>query len=230
MRVIMSGKKIDELDAYKIYVAMKSHFQGEYDYKKFNGKTRVNRDSFNKRKDQETFTELSRRFDKKSLEEYLLATFLNITTNGNLALARNEFMWTGNLLDEETFSAFKDWKKRVQSISYIFSEDTKKLLEATIFNELTFNESLKSINSEYPLIMQLENRGDISLETLIIYDKIFNFLERVKINDTVYWPLYKTKCKKYSTFLDININYYTKKIKEIMISDFYDDFGKDLER
>jgi hypothetical protein len=78
--------------------------------------------------------------------------------------------------------------------------------------------------------MQLENRGDISLETLIIYDKIFNFLERVKINDTVYWPLYKTKCKKYSTFLDININYYTKKIKEIMISDFYDDFGKDLER
>ena len=32
----MSGKKIDELDAYKIYVAMKSHFQGEYDYKKFN--------------------------------------------------------------------------------------------------------------------------------------------------------------------------------------------------
>ena len=33
MRVIMSGKKIDELDAYKIYVAMKSHFQGEYDYK-----------------------------------------------------------------------------------------------------------------------------------------------------------------------------------------------------
>ena len=170
MRVIMSGKKIDELDAYKIYVAMKSHFQGEYDYKKFNGKTRVNRDSFNKRKDQETFTELSRRFDKKSLEEYLLATFLNITTNGNLALARNEFMWTGNLLDEETFSAFKDWKKRVQSISYIFSEDTKKLLEATIFNELTFNESLKSINSEYPLIMQLENRGDISLETLIIYD------------------------------------------------------------
>ena len=39
----MSGKKIDELDAYKIYVAMKSHFQGEYDYKKFKGKTRVNR-------------------------------------------------------------------------------------------------------------------------------------------------------------------------------------------
>ena len=45
MRVIMSGKKIDELDAYKIYVAMKSHFQGEYDYKKFKGKTRVNRES-----------------------------------------------------------------------------------------------------------------------------------------------------------------------------------------
>ena len=67
----MSGKKIDELDAYKIYVAMKSHFQGEYDYKKFKGKTRVNRESFNKRKDQETFTELSRRFDKKRLEEYL---------------------------------------------------------------------------------------------------------------------------------------------------------------
>ena len=95
---------------------MKSHFQGDYDYKVYGGKTSVKIDSFEKRNDKLTFSELAKRFDKKGLEEFLLATFLNVTSSGNLALARNEFMWTGNLLDDDTYEAFTSWKKRVQSI------------------------------------------------------------------------------------------------------------------
>jgi|TARA_B110000977_G_C10874195_1_gene414841 hypothetical protein len=224
----MSGKKISDFEAYKIYIAMKSHFQGDYDYKVYGGKTSVKIDSFEKRNDKLTFSELAKRFDKKGLEEFLLATFLNVTSSGNLALARNEFMWTGNLLDDDTYEAFTSWKKRVQSISYLFKNDTTNLLESAIEEELSFNQILKSVDGEYPLIMRLERRGEISLETLVIFDKIFGFLDRVKINDTTYWPLYKKKCQKYSAFLDINNEYYKSTLVDIMVDDFYEDYGKHL--
>ena len=148
----MSGKKISDFEAYKIYIAMKSHFQGDYDYKVYGGKTSVKIDSFEKRNDKLTFSELAKRFDKKGLEEFLLATFLNVTSSGNLALARNEFMWTGNLLDDDTYEAFTSWKKRVQSISYLFKNDTTNLLESAIEEELSFNQILKSVDGEYPFL------------------------------------------------------------------------------
>ena len=69
------------------------------------------------REDKSTFQELSRRFTKKEFEEFLLATYLNLNS---------EYMWTGNLLDDETLESYKQWKRRVQSMSYNFKEDVHK--------------------------------------------------------------------------------------------------------
>lgn len=228
--IIMSSKKMDDFDAYATYIAMKSHFQGDYDYVKYKGKVAVKKDSFYRRKDKKTFEELARKFNKKELEQFLLAAFLNVTDSGNLALARNEFMWTGNLLDEDTLSAYSVWRKRVQSLSYIFKNDVDKILASAIENELSFDEILKSVNGEYPLIMQLERRGDISLETLIVFENIFKFLDKVKIKETTYWPMYKMKCKKYASFLTINNEHYMDILRNIMLDEYYDTFGKKLER
>jgi hypothetical protein len=78
--------------------------------------------------------------------------------------------------------------------------------------------------------MQMERRGIISIETLVILDKILDFLEDVKMRDTIYWPIYKRKCKKYSGFLVINSKSYTKKVKEILLDDYYEEYGKLLEK
>ena len=42
-------------DAYKIYIALKSHFNGDYDFVKYNGKTNVKVDSFLKKGDRPFF-------------------------------------------------------------------------------------------------------------------------------------------------------------------------------
>ena len=42
---------MDAFDAYKVYIALKSHFNSDYDFNKYHGKTRVNLDSFLKRSD-----------------------------------------------------------------------------------------------------------------------------------------------------------------------------------
>lgn len=224
--IYMSGKKIDDFEAFRIYVAIKSHFNKNYDYKKYKGLVSVKKEAYLLRRDRSTFQELSRRFDKKSLEEFLLSVFLNVTENGNLAVSRNEFMWTGNLLDKETFEIYKSWKKRIQSIRYKFSNDCKKIFDNGTEENIEFNDIFKSIDGDYPLIVRLEKRGEICLETVVIFQKIFGFIDNVKIQDTTYWPIYKKKIKDYMSFLDMDTKYYVDVVKNILIEDYYENYGK----
>ena len=46
---------MEAYDAYKIYHALKLHFNSEYDYNKYNGKAKVTVDSYLKRKDKPFF-------------------------------------------------------------------------------------------------------------------------------------------------------------------------------
>lgn len=226
--IILSQKKMDDFEAYKIYIAMKSHFQGEYDFVKYKGGISATKNSFHKRKDKKTFEELSRRFNSKDFKEFLLSAFLDVTESGNLALARNEFMWTGRLLDDETLDIYTKWKKRIQSLSYIFKNDCEKILLTASENDLKFDEIFKSIDDDYPLIMRMEKHSEIALETLIVFQKMFGFLQRVRINDSTYFPAYKTKCLNYADFLDINIDYYKDILKKVMVEDFYEEYGHQL--
>ena len=49
---------MDAFDAYKIYIALKSHFNSDYDFNKYHGKTSVTLDSFLKRSDRSFLVEL----------------------------------------------------------------------------------------------------------------------------------------------------------------------------
>ena len=40
---------MDAFDAYKVYIALKSHFNSDYDFNKYHGKTSVSLDSFLKK-------------------------------------------------------------------------------------------------------------------------------------------------------------------------------------
>jgi hypothetical protein len=212
---------MDDFEAFKVYVAMKSHFQGDYNYKKYSGKQNIRESAFHKRQDKSTFQELSRRFTKKELEEFLLATFL--TSN-------SEYMWTGNLLDEETLNAYKEWKSRVQSMSYNFREDVHKIIDKAVEKDLRFDNIFKSVKGEYPFVMKMENLGEISLETFIILDKMFDILETQdkKVRDSIFYPMYKKKCQNYSDFLNINIEHYKQMFRQIIVEEYWDEYGYSL--
>ena len=212
---------MDDFEAFKVYVAMKSHFQGDYNYKKYSGKQNIRESAFHKRQDKSTFQELSRRFTKKELEEFLLATFL---------ASNSEYMWTGNLLDEETLNAYKEWKSRVQSMSYNFREDVHKIIDKAVEKDLRFDNIFKSIKGEYPFVMKMENLGEISLETFIILDKMFDILETQdkKVRDSIFYPMYKKKCQNYSDFLNINIEHYKQMFRQIIVEEYWDEYGYSL--
>jgi hypothetical protein len=92
--------------------------------------------------------------------------------------------------------------------------------------EIEFNDIFKSVSGDYPLIVQMEKNGEICFETLVIYDMIFKFVDKVRINDTTYWPIYTKKIKDYSSFLTVDVEYYVGVVKSLLIEDYYDNYGK----
>ena len=77
---------------------MKAHFgKGDYDFVKFNGKTKVSRDSFWKRKDRVLFVMLGRKYNShliQSVEDYLLANFI-VETKGYIGTSMTRTIMIG---------------------------------------------------------------------------------------------------------------------------------------
>ena len=69
----------------------------------------------------------------------------------------------------------------------------------------------------HPLILKKYLGGDLSLETLIIMEKIFSFVKNFdkKLKDPV-WDTVSLKIKKYIPFININMIYYKKILREIV--------------
>ena len=101
--------------------------------------------------------------------------------------------------------------RRQQSLTYLFKEQSKELLSEKKLEEV-FN-----CSKGHPLILKKYLGGDISLETLVIFEKIFSFGKKFnrKLKDPV-WETVNMKMKKYIPFLNINVFQYKKILREIV--------------
>lgn len=193
--------------AYAIYNAIHLHFtSNSYNYFKYGGKTNVSKDSFMKRKDKYHFHKLSRRYSLEELKEFYIANFIEC-----------DFQWVGEIINEEGESNYKKWKKRKESLSYLFEIDLKN-----IFDEVDNPGKLLSVKSgDYPKLLQVTMQGNICIETLCIMNDIMKFFPMwVKnIEDDIVWPNWKTKVEKYTPFIVYDKNKY-KKILRDMVKEF----------
>ena len=106
---------------------------------------------------------------------------------------------------------YAEWTKRQQSISYLFKEESNKLLEENQLQELF------ECGKGHPLILKRFLGGDISLETFVIFDIIFSFSEKFdeKLLDPV-WETVSMKIRKYKPFLSINVSNFKKILRELV--------------
>jgi hypothetical protein len=193
-------------DAYRCYLSLKNHFtKDSYDYHKYRGKSRATVQSFYKRKDRFWFEKVSRQKTDKEVEEFFISNFITCTDPSKL--------WIGEMMREGE-DRYMQWKKRTQSLTYIFREETEFL-----FQERKFDEVFDCSKGHPPILKNFLN-GKISLETLVIYDKIFLFGKNFdkKLQDPV-WESVSLKMKKYSPFLNIEVFRYRKILKEIVLGD-----------
>ena len=199
----MMKTKVTPFETYQTYLSMKSHFTNKrYDFFKYGGKSRATMTSFNKRKDKYWFEKTSRKYSDQEITDFLLANFVTTNTPENL--------WIGEIINsgERTYA---DWMRRQQSLTYLFKEQSKKLLSEKELEEV-FN-----CSKGHPPILKKYLGGEISLETFAIFEKIFSFGKKFnrKLKDPV-WETVSLKVKKYIPFLNINVFHYKKILREII--------------
>ena len=191
-------------DAYRCYLSLKNHFtKDHYDYHKYRGKTRATVQAFYKRKDRFWFEKFARSKNDKEVEEFFVSNFIYSTDPAT--------MWIGEMIKEGD-GRYTEWKKKVQSLSYIFKEEAESVFEKKKVDDV-FN-----CSKGHPPILKSYLGGSTSLESMVIYDIIFGYGKDFdkRLNDPV-WETVSRKIKKYKPFLNINVPRYKKILKEVVI-------------
>jgi hypothetical protein len=195
--------KVTPFETYQHYLSLKNHFTNpKYDFFKYGAKTRASVTSFNKRKDKYWFEKTSRKYNDKEVVDFLVSNFTATDNPQNL--------WIGEIINSGERN-YAEWTKRQQSLTYLFKEQSSELFSE---NEL---ESVFDCSKGHPPVLKMFLGGKISLETLVIYDKIFLFGNAFdkKLLDPV-WESVSLKLKKYSPFINIDVFNYRKILRSII--------------
>lgn len=190
-------------DVYVNYLALKSHFSNpKYDYFKYNKKVRASVKSFNARSDKYFFERTSRKLADKEVVDFLVSNFVAADTPGKL--------WIGEIINSGERN-YQEWMRRQQSLTYLFKEQSNEL-----FSQIKLEDAL-NCSKGHPPVLKAFLSGRICLETLVIYDRIFQFSKNFdkKLQDPV-WETVSLKVKKYIPFINIDIFQFKRILRDII--------------
>lgn len=184
---------MDEYAVYKMYIALKLHFTTDgYDITKRNGKVKASRQAFAKRKDLFSIKKIAKTYTDEEVAHFLISNFVS----GN--------RW-GGMFDSDAGKTYLEWKGKMESLSYIFTNELDNLVAELEANNLTLKDSFRVINSQHPYILKAFLRNTISLETFTIIEKVCPFTQIFdsKLSSDLVWPDVSRLIKKYKPFLRI---------------------------
>lgn len=188
-------------EVYKDYLTIKKHFNTDFDYFKYNGKSRVRRETFEKRKDRFFFDKLAKKLSKNDVVGFFVSNFVY-----------NRKMWIGEF-EDESFDIFTDWKRKIESLSYTYSQDVANLRSSIeTWNELKggdnlqlkFDQIFKPEQGQHPILLNFVFSKECSIETFVILNDILDFVPcwNKRIVEKVIWPDFAKVCVKYQPFVE----------------------------
>lgn len=186
--------RMDAFQTYRCYLALRLHFTTDnYDIVKQQGRVRATQEAFSRRKDLYAIAKISKAYTDEEIVNFLVSNFVS----GN--------KW-GGVFDAEAKSTYIAWKKKIESLAYNFENEMTQFLEDQKMITFDENEVFALQKNTYPYIIKQYLSRNVSIETLVILNKLFNFVEHFdkNIDDTIVWPDLSRLIKKYSPFLKIN--------------------------
>lgn len=199
--------KVDGFEVYKTYLGISRHFNSDsYDYHKYNGKVRCSIQSFYKNKNRFWFEKLGRKYSDKEVLELFVSNYSNSEDISKI--------WIGNLVKEGEI-LYNQWKKKTQSLTYIFKTEIED-----VFTDKDFDVMFKIEGTRHPQIIKEHLSKNISLETMVILNKIIGFKDDFdkKLSDPV-WKFLSMRINKYNSFIHIDVFKFKSILKEIIIHD-----------
>lgn len=186
---------MDAFQVYKYYLALKLHFTTDkYDVIKQKGKVRASRQAFAKRSDLFSINKIAKKFSDEEVANFLIANFVS----GD--------RW-GGLFDSEAKDRYLEWKKRIEGLTYNFEKDLNNIQADLELNNLDESKILESSKNTHPYIIKAYLRKVITIETLVIIDKLFKVFDKFdnEVNDDILYPDISRLVKKYDPFLKVDL-------------------------
>ena len=183
---------MEAYDAYKIYIALKSHFNGDYDFVKYNGKTNVKVDSFLKRGDRPFFGRVARKYlTSENVKRFFISNFL-VNTKG----------WIGDFNEQN----YVDYKKRIESLKYNYKNELQEILR-----KVKLLDEIFLVNGgQHPLLLKQFLAKKVSLETMCIMESLLEYCKywNEDIDEQYVWKEQEKLIKNYSSVLTFDKDLY----------------------
>lgn len=186
-------------DVYQMFFALRNHFTKEnYDYFVYNGKVRISKDSFLNHRDKFKYQRLSRIVSENEMKDFLVA---------NLLAGKK---WVGEFLDDSAEDIYKQYLKRNQSLTYIFSNELDKLFDKVD----DVHDLFKVKENEYPVILNAYLGNEVSIETMVMLNRFIGFFDKFdeKLKDDYIWEKHRLLLRKYEPF----VRFDKDKIKSVL--------------
>ena len=157
---------MDAFKAYRYYSAIKLHFTSQkYNVFKTRGRVKCSLEKFALRNDYPLFERIGRKFnDEREYIKFLACNFMY--RNANV------------IYDDVSAQAnYKEYKRRRQSITKIFSDDLNTIVLAGASYDFGGN--------KIPDVLQLYMSNKITLETMVILNDMDGYIDRLKEVDRI---------------------------------------------
>tara|TARA_X000001382_G_scaffold90323_1_gene64914 strand:- start:461 stop:1060 length:600 start_codon:yes stop_codon:yes gene_type:complete len=195
--LIINYQIMQAVDVYLMYCALKAHFQGDYDYHKFGGKTKTKRESYYKRKDRFFFAKTAVKYEDTEVLNYFVSNFIH-DRSGYIA----------NFTDKN----YETWMNKRAMFYEIFSQEMQPFVK-------NFEPLFECKDNQHPLLLKEYMGKRISLETMIVLDDLVEYSKKWKKElewDDFVWPDVKKLMNNYKGFLTINTDKYRMKLLKLI--------------
>jgi hypothetical protein len=195
--------------AYLLFLALRTHFtNAKYDFFQMHGKLRATKESYIKRNDKSFFDKLARDYSCENLRDFYVANFLE------------DKHYVTELLDDTAERNYREYQRRRQSLTYIFTSELEGLFDSGTTRPFKFNDG------EYPDIVNLYLRHVLSPETLVIINDFIPFEDKFNkyLSDDILWSKVSLKLRKYKPF----VHYDKDKVKSILKEKIHDTRGRSI--
>lgn len=195
MFVMEKNEKISGYDAYCLYISLKSHFNTKsYDFFKY-GKKKIKTNTYLSRSDRIFFDKLAKRYKEQDLVGIIIANLLD-----------NNHFWVGDFLSSDSEEVFVQWKRRTESLEYVFKQECDVLFDFLEQSKLKFDDMFRCENGDHPILLKFLLRKEVSAETFAILNILVGFLNKwnEKMSDDPVWSEVGVRYTKYEKFLAFN--------------------------
>ena len=113
----------------------------------------------------------------------------------------------GDVIGKTARENYDKWRKRIESLSYVFQGDIDTLFEFIEEKGIKFDDLFKVKEGQHPPLVKLFLASKITLETMIILNDILGYTKQFnkQIKENVIWPKKYKLMMNYKPFLRYNL-------------------------